>query len=72
MNVRRAVGNLENQKREEKFARKQEGDEDGSKRKKGRVGRVKNRRVPKKVPPQKAGTAKKTGGKGAKGSKGKR
>lgn len=68
LDVRRAVGNLEAKQRADKFAAKRDAedkDESGSKRKKGRQGHVKNRRVPKKVPLQKAGAKKRS-------SKGKR
>jgi hypothetical protein len=66
IDVRRAVGNLEAKQRADKSAAKRDaGDEGRSHHKKGRQGRVKNRRVPKKVPPQKAGVKKRS-------SKGKR
>ena len=64
VNVRRAVGNLNAQKAAAK-AHKREGEADdgGEKRKKGRVGRVKNRRVPKKAPAAKGKVTKKGSGK---------
>lgn len=64
MNVQRAVGNLQAAKARSKHAERVEECDEGSgkQKKKGRVGRVKNRRVPKKAPPQKGGVGK--GGKG--------
>jgi hypothetical protein len=59
VNVRRAVGNLTAKKAAEKAARGEGSDDDArSKRKKGRQGRVKNRRVPKKPLPPKGGVRK--------------
>lgn len=69
VNVERAVGNLKAAKAKE---RREEGDGEGARKKKGRVGRVKNRRVPKKskAPPGKAaGKGVKGGGVNKKGRK---
>lgn len=56
VNVRRAVGKHEAKKRAEKSGN--DSDDDGRKKRKGRVGRVKNRRVPKKPLQPKGGVKK--------------
>lgn len=70
VDVQKAVGKHEAKRRRGGGSDDEDDGEGGSKRKKGRVGRVKNRRVPKKSKQTTLGAQKGKGGKGGVGKKG--